>query len=146
MLDSAGFRLVIFSNQGVVARGGGTERDVVRTNSRVVELLEEGRQGRHVLIAGIYFCPFHPDGTIEPYNTENPWRKPSPGMILAAAEDHAIDLAQSWVIGDSERDMQAGIRAGIPANRCVRIGIASMDTVLDAAKFILSHQSCQSGT
>ena len=145
-LARAGFRLIMFSNQGVVARGGGTEQDVVRTNERVIELLEEGWDGDQLLIAGVYFCPFHPNGTVEPYNVEHPWRKPSPGMLLAAAEDHGIDLARSWVIGDADRDMEAGMNAGIPREQYIRIGADVNKAILDAAREVIAHQSCQSGT
>ncbi len=60
----------------------------------------------------IYYCPYHPDGVIPKYRKESDWRKPNPGMLLAAADEMGIDLSQSWSIGDSSRDVEAGLRAG----------------------------------
>lgn len=60
----------------------------------------------------IYYCPYHPDGVIPKYRKESDWRKPNPGMLLAASDEMDIDLSQSWKIGDSSRDIEAGLRAG----------------------------------
>ena len=60
----------------------------------------------------IYYCPYHPDGAIGKYRKESELRKPAPGMLLAAAKDIDIDLAGSWAIGNSGRDIEAGARAG----------------------------------
>lgn len=114
-LHAAGFKLVIISNQGVVARGGLTVAGVERVNDAVRALLPG-------LIHAVYFCPYHPRGTVEPYAREHPWRKPGPGMILAARHDLKLDLDRSWLVGDAARDIEAGIAAGIAADRCLRIG------------------------
>ena len=53
------------------------------------------------------------------YTREHPWRKPAPGMLLAAAEEHGIDLGASWTVGDMARDAAAGRAAG---TRTVLIG------------------------
>lgn len=140
-LREAGFALVVFSNQGVVARGGATCRVVEAVNARLEELLEReagwDRAGRGKLFEAFYYCPYHPRGGIAEFTHEHPWRKPAPGMILAAAADHSIDLAGSWVIGDAPRDLEAGIAAGIPADRCLLVGPGRpFDGVLAAAGFI----------
>lgn len=114
-LHAARFKLVIISNQGVVARGGLTIAGVERVNDAVRGLLPG-------LIDAVYFCPYHPRGTVEPYAREHPWRKPGPGMILAARDELDLDLARSWLVGDAARDIEAGIAAGIAAERCLRIG------------------------
>jgi D,D-heptose 1,7-bisphosphate phosphatase len=105
-LASAGFALVVVSNQGGVARGRYGELDVDRVHERIQELVGEDA----VLV--FYFCPFHPEGSVPEYTREHPWRKPSPGMILAAAEEHGFDLARSWMVGDQQRDIDAGQAAG----------------------------------
>jgi D-glycero-D-manno-heptose 1,7-bisphosphate phosphatase len=105
--------LVVVSNQGGIARGACGREAVEATNRRMCELLLE--QG--ITIDAVYACPYHPKGTVPPFNREHPWRKPGPGMFLAAAEDLGIDLASSWCIGDADRDAQAAISAGIPATR-----------------------------
>ncbi|MEX2220150.1 MAG: HAD-IIIA family hydrolase [Phycisphaerales bacterium] len=119
-LNEAGFALVVISNQGVVARGGATIERVGEVNDRLRALLADGRGGS--LIDAVYVCPYHPRGTVAPFAREHPWRKPAPGMILAAAEDLALDLRSSWLVGDAERDIEAGVAAGIPRARCLRIG------------------------
>jgi D-glycero-D-manno-heptose 1,7-bisphosphate phosphatase len=132
-LRGAGFALIVASNQGVVARGGGTIAQVAQTFARLDELLSV--DGARLLDAA-YFCPFHPQGTIPRYRREHPWRKPAPGMIVHAAAAQGVDLERSWVVGDSRRDIDAGIAAGIAPQRCILIGAQAAD-VLDAATRIL---------
>ncbi len=120
-LAGAGLTLVVVSNQGVVARGGGTLRDVEATNDRVRALLTPPH-ARRPLAEAFYFCPFHPRGTVERFASEHPWRKPAPGMILAAADELGLDLPRSWFVGDAERDIRAAIAAGIPPPRAILIG------------------------
>ena len=67
-------------------------------------------------IDDLFLCPHHPDkgfpGERAEYKIPCDCRKPKPGMLLAAAEKYNIDLAESWMIGDSGRDVQAGQAAG----------------------------------
>lgn len=117
-MREAGLALVIVSNQGGVARGACSIEAVEATNARVRELLRaEGTE-----LDGIYYCPHHPKGAIAPYNIEHDWRKPAPGMLLAAARDLGLDLPRSWLIGDSERDAAAAISAGIAPSRVLLVG------------------------
>ena len=64
----------------------------------------------------IFYCPHHPDrgfeGERSEYKMDCECRKPKPGLILQAAKKYNIDLSASWMIGDSESDVQAGINAG----------------------------------
>ena len=96
-----GFSVVTFSNQSGVARGLFTEEAVHAVNARLDELLQE--EDRSAVIARHEFCPFHPDGTVEKYRQDSSLRKPSPGMLLQAAERLDLDLKRSWVIGDAPR-------------------------------------------
>jgi D,D-heptose 1,7-bisphosphate phosphatase len=107
-LRDAGYRLVVVSNQGGVARGAYGETDVDAVNRRIASLLDEA-SGRGDLIDRFYFCPYHPEGTVEAYRREHPWRKPQPGMLHAARQDLGLDLEQSWLVGDQPR---AGPRPG----------------------------------
>ncbi len=126
-LAGAGYALVVVSNQGVVARGGATLADVERVNDRLCEVV---RAEAGVELDGVYVCPFHPTpfgsggvGTPVPeFHREHEWRKPAPGMILAAARELEIDLGASWLVGDAARDVEAGLRAGLAAERCLRVG------------------------
>ncbi len=135
-LHGAGFVLVVVSNQGCVARGAATVARVEEVNARVAALLAP------VPIGAFYFCPFHPKGTVPAYAGEHPWRKPAPGMILAAARDLSLDLSRSWLVGDAPRDIEAGLRAGLVAARCLLVGPgAALGGVGEAADEILAHPS-----
>ena len=103
---SLGYAVVVFSNQSGVARGMFSEDDVHRVNARVDEMLQD--QNPSAVIDRHEFCPYHPEGTVEPYAKESELRKPKPGMILQAAEKLALDLSRSWVIGDAPRDIESG--------------------------------------
>ena len=98
-LKAAGFVLVIITNQSGIARGLLTEADFHAVQERLLGLLGDG------LIAATYMCADGPAG-------ESGRRKPSPAMVLEAARDLSLDLAQSWFIGDKEIDVQCGRAAG----------------------------------
>jgi histidinol-phosphate phosphatase family protein len=135
LLREAGYLLVVVSNQGVVARGGASEDRVRAVNARLASLLKSAHG--EPLIGGFYYCPFHPRGNVPQYTREHPWRKPAPGMILAAAEDLELDLRECWLVGDAARDVEAGLAAGIPARQCLRIGPEQpLPSVLGAARVI----------
>ncbi|MBN4060381.1 HAD family hydrolase, partial [Planctomycetaceae bacterium AH-315-I19] len=104
-LRNAGYAIVVFTNQGGVARGSHTIADVSAVNDRLNELLGG-------TVDAFRFCPWHPEGTVAPWSREHHWRKPAPGMILDAAHSLGLDLERSWVIGDAERDCHAGREAG----------------------------------
>jgi histidinol-phosphate phosphatase family protein len=122
-LAACGYALVVVSNQGVVARGGGTLAHVDSVNARVAALLA----AFGVRIERFYYCPFHPQGAVPHLSREHPWRKPAPGMITAAAEELGLDLGESWLIGDATRDIEAGTAAGLRADRCLRVGSAGLE-------------------
>lgn len=110
-LRNAGFRLVVVTNQGGVARGKFSEADVDAVHRRIACLVDGSVEGTD-LIDGFYYCPFHPVAEVEAYRREHPWRKPNPGMLLQAARDMGLDLRRSWMVGDQPRDIEAGRRAG----------------------------------
>ena len=107
-LRAMGYKLIIVSNQSAVARGILTEQELDEIHDRLRQLLTE----KGAYLDQIYYCPYHPDGVVPKYRKESDWRKPNPGMLLAAADEMNIDLSQSWSIGDSSRDVEAGLRAG----------------------------------
>ena len=113
-LADADFKLVVVTNQSAIARGLITEEGLERIHNELRRQLAE----RGVNLDGIYYCPYHPEGTIEKYARVSADQKPSPGMLLRAARDLDIDLNHSWMVGDSPRDIEAGQRAGC---RTVRI-------------------------
>ena len=103
-----GYKLILVSNQSAVARGIVTEVVLSKINDRLQQLLSEG----NAALDAIYYCPYHPDAVVRKYRKESNWRKPAPGMLLAAAKEHDIDTSQSWAIGNSDCDIEAGKRAG----------------------------------
>ncbi|MHC4623745.1 MAG: D-glycero-alpha-D-manno-heptose-1,7-bisphosphate 7-phosphatase [Planctomycetota bacterium] len=103
-----GYKLIVVSNQSGVARGIVTEKVLAQIHDRLKQLLAE----KGASLDKIYYCPYHPDGVIARYRKDSDWRKPNPGMLLAAAKEINIDLSRSWLIGNSPRDIQAGLRAG----------------------------------
>jgi len=107
-LAECGLALVVCTNQSGIARGKYTVEQYERVARRLEDLLrDEG-----VSLLATYYCPYHPEGDVPPWNCDHDDRKPAPGMWLRAARDLGIDLAASYTIGDGERDVVAGKRAG----------------------------------
>lgn len=109
LLDENGFALVIITNQPQIARGIATEAEVDETNQLLIRSIEASG-GPKFLSAK--FCPHHPNADLVEYRVICDCRKPKPGMVLAAAEHHGIDLSKSYLIGDRITDIAAGGSAG----------------------------------
>ncbi|WP_028874513.1 D-glycero-beta-D-manno-heptose 1,7-bisphosphate 7-phosphatase [Tepidiphilus margaritifer] len=110
-LQQQGYLLVVITNQSAVARGLCSEADVLALHERMRAFLRE--QG--IELTGIYYCPHHPQGSVSDYAIACSCRKPEPGMILRAAQEHGIDLSRSLLVGDKLSDLEAGRAAGIPS-------------------------------
>ncbi len=110
-LNRVGFQVIIVTNQRAVAKGLITIEQLDAIHRRMCQYLS--RAGAR--IDGIYYCPH----VLDPPCT---CRKPKPGMLLEAARAHDIDLAASWMIGDSEKDVEAGKRAGCRTARLIKNG------------------------
>ncbi len=107
-LHERGFRLVIVSNQGGVARGYFTEEVLCGVEERLWDLL----RGFGVPLAGFYYYPHDRLGRIKNYAISCTCRKPRPGLFQKAARERHFDLRRSWCIGDSLNDVDAGHAAG----------------------------------
>jgi D-glycero-D-manno-heptose 1,7-bisphosphate phosphatase len=107
-LHHSGYLLIVISNQSGVARGYFPETALAAVVKRSRDLLAQFQ----IPLTDFYYCPHHPAGSIEPYAIACACRKPEPGLLLQAAQDHDIDLGQSWFIGDILNDVEAGRRAG----------------------------------
>jgi len=121
-LAAAGYKLVVVTNQSGIARGMLTEAGLEKVHGELRRQLAE----KGASVDAIYYCPFHPEGTVEKYAMESDMRKPQPGMLLQAAGEMDLDLSQSWTIGDSPRDIEAGQRAGTRTIR-IKAGHAGME-------------------
>ena len=101
LLVRAGWSVIVITNQRCIAKGLLTIPELETIHRKM--LVELGKSGAD--LEAIYYCPHEK----QPPCT---CRKPLPGMLLTAAQEHQIDLASSWMVGDSEKDVEAGKRAG----------------------------------
>jgi len=107
-MHQMGYQLLVISNQSGVARGYFPESALAAVEQRLRALLKPF----NVPLAGFYYCPHHPEGTVAEYAIACTCRKPEPGLLIEAAQDHMIDLTESWFIGDILNDVEAGRKAG----------------------------------
>lgn len=118
-INQSGYLAIVVTNQPVIARGDCSLEDLEQIHGRLDALLGEGG----AYLDGLLFCPHHPDrgfpGERPEYKVKCACRKPEPGLIFQAAEQFHIDLQNSYLIGDGDRDIQAGNRAGC---KTLRIG------------------------
>jgi D,D-heptose 1,7-bisphosphate phosphatase len=117
-INQSGYLSIVVTNQSAIARNLCTEDDIRAIHRSMETTLGQNR----AWLDGIYYCPHHPD---KGFPEENPkykidcdCRKPRTGMFRKAAEDFNISTGDSYMIGDSERDIQAGINAG-----CITVGV-----------------------
>ena len=112
IINASGYLAIVVTNQPVIARGEVTWDELEEIHNKMET--ELGKQGAY--LDAIYFCPHHPhkgyEGEVEELKIDCDCRKPKPGMLLKAAEDFNIDLKKSYMVGDSENDVKAGIQAG----------------------------------
>jgi D-glycero-D-manno-heptose 1,7-bisphosphate phosphatase len=150
-LNGAGFLAIVTTNQSGVARGYFTEDLLRQVHQRLLAWMEEGG----ARLDAIYYCPHHPSEGRPPYRVVCDCRKPRPGMIRRAEREHGLDLARSYVIGDTRVDLEAGAAAGVPGilvrtgygrgvieHQGDTLGAAPLhvaDDLLDAVRFILER-------
>mgnify|MGYP004595899051 FL=1 len=111
-INQSEYLAVVITNQPVIARGEVSYDELHVIHNKMETLL--GLEGAY--LDGIYFCPHHPhsgyEGEVTELKIECDCRKPKPGMLIKASEDLNIDLNESWMIGDGENDIRAGLSAG----------------------------------
>ena len=111
-INASGYLAIVVTNQPVIARGEVSQNELEEIHNKMETML--GLDGAY--LDGIYFCPHHPhkgyEGEVVELKIECECRKPKPGMLLKAAEDFNINLANSFMIGDGENDILAGLAAG----------------------------------
>jgi D-glycero-D-manno-heptose 1,7-bisphosphate phosphatase len=114
-LQSAGFALIVVTNQAGIAKGYYAESDFDRLTAHMLKQLN----GEGIQIEKVYHCPHHPRATRADLRRNCDCRKPAPGMLLQAASDLGLDLALSVLVGDKASDVEAGRAAGVA--RCVLV-------------------------
>jgi D-glycero-D-manno-heptose 1,7-bisphosphate phosphatase len=109
-LNDAEYLVFLFTNQSGVARGFFSEDELLALHNWMrAELASQG-----AVINDIRYCPHHPDGTVDGYLEDHPWRKPNPGMIHDLMQHWPVKHAGSFVIGDRATDIEAAEAAGLP--------------------------------
>ena len=136
-LREQGYLIIVITNQAGVAKGFYTEDDIAVLHGYMKEQLKDT-----AFIDAIYYCPYHERGQVEAYRRDSRDRKPGPGMIERAVADFAakgiaIDLAKSIIVGDTEKDIETGINAGIGKRILVRSGHAIPDESATKADVIV---------
>ena len=107
-IRSLDYRSVVVSNQPGAAKGKASHADLLDAHAQVVRLLAE----LGVEVDDYRYCFHHPDAVVPELRLECDCRKPRPGMLLDAAAALDLDLSRSWMIGDSDTDVEAGRAAG----------------------------------
>lgn len=112
-INKSGYLAIVVTNQPVIARGDCTFEELQTIHDKMET--ELGKVG--AFVDAIYVCPHHTDKGFEgerpEYKCNCECRKPKPGLLLQAAKDFNIDLSESYMIGDSHRDVEAGENAGV---------------------------------
>jgi D-glycero-D-manno-heptose 1,7-bisphosphate phosphatase len=111
LAHAAGYKVFLVTNQAGAARGY-FPFSLIDDVHRVLQqkLADQGAQ-----LDGIYYCPHHPDAVLPELKQDCACRKPRPGMLLRAAEEHGLNLEQSWMIGDRYMDIQLAHSVGARA-------------------------------
>ena len=115
LLNEAGYLTIVVTNQSGVARGHYTVAAVELFH----DALQEALAGHGARIDAFYYCAYHPDGSVAAFARDHEDRKPSPGMLLRAMNDLAVDRSRSFMIGDKPSDIEAARQAGIPGYQVV---------------------------
>ena len=135
LINQSGYLAIVVTNQPVIARGEVTWDELNEINKKMATLL--GKEGAYV--DGIYICPHHPDKGFEgerpEYKIDCDCRKPKPGLLLQAAKDFNIDLSESYMIGDSHRDVEAGENARV--KKSIKVEENEAGALIEAFQLII---------
>jgi len=108
IFNKLGLKVIIVSNQPVIAKGKTTKELFEKIRQKMTKELKKG--GAH--IDAEYYCFHHPSAKYARYRVRCNCRKPKPGLLLRAAKDLGIDLSKSFLVGDSLTDIKAGKAVG----------------------------------
>ena len=108
LLNRAGFKVVVVTNQAGVARGLFDEDFIDEAHRFLDQKFGDGG----ATIDKFYYCPHHPEASVEAYRCECDCRKPKAGMLWKAAQELQLELSHSFVIGDRLSDLRLGPAVG----------------------------------
>ena len=108
-MNETELKVIIITNQSGVARGYFSEKVI----SEIHQEMGKQLSAEKAFIDAFYYCPHHPEGTVEPYTIQCKCRKPGLGMLTQDSEDHKIDLKHSYLVGDKLSDIECAQRAGM---------------------------------
>lgn len=124
--------VVLVTNQSGIARGF-YDWDGFRA---VQAALAAALAAAGARLDAVLACAYHAEGAPPLRSVNHPWRKPNPGMIIAAAERMGLDLSRSWIIGDSVSDIAAGAAAGLAGGTL----LAALDGRLQEAQLLANER------
>ncbi|HAE79928.1 D-glycero-beta-D-manno-heptose 1,7-bisphosphate 7-phosphatase [Morganella morganii] len=133
-IKQMGYALIIVTNQSGIARGMFTEDQFMH----LTEWMDWSLADRGVDLDGIYYCPHHPEGTVEEFRQVCNCRKPAPGMLLDAQKHLKIDMGNSYMVGDKLDDMLAGRAAEVGTTVLVRTGKPVTEDAEAAADIVIN--------
>jgi len=107
--NKKGFKVIVTTNQSGIARGFFSEEKLGEIHTYIDKILMEN----NAKIDEWLYCPHHREGIIEQYKTDCNCRKPKTGMILNSKKKYDLSLHDSFIIGDSIRDIKLGINSGV---------------------------------
>ena len=131
LLQAQDYRIIVVTNQSGVARGYYNEADV----SKLHNYMQAQLALQQTRIDAFYYCPHLPDASRAEYAQECDCRKPGPGMILKAMQEHEVLKEQSFLIGDKESELQAAQAAGI------RGYLYQQGSLLECVKNVLAKEA-----
>jgi D-glycero-D-manno-heptose 1,7-bisphosphate phosphatase len=108
-LNRLGLPVIVVSNQPGIAKGKFTPALL----SAMTEKMHVETRNIGARLHGVYYCLHHPQSLLPDYRISCSCRKPSPGLLIQAAEELGLDLAKSYMVGDGVSDILAGARAGV---------------------------------
>lgn len=137
-INESGYLAIVVTNQPVIARGEVTVPELQKIHNKLETLLGQER----AYVDGIYYCPHHPhkgyEGEVPELKIDCQCRKPKPGLLYQAAKDFHIDLTASYMVGDSDSDVQCGINAG-----CTPILLTEKESDITHYRTLLDFVNCK---
>lgn len=144
ILKELGYELIVVTNQSGVAKGYFEEEAIINLHNYIDTVLNEDSDLQ--LIRRYYYCPHHELGIVEKYAINCTCRKPLAGMLYKAISDlglqgYKVNLEDSFIVGDKESDIEAGINGGVKNKVILRSG-HEIDETTTLADYVYDDIYC----